>query len=71
MSENTLNTLINTAPSVQQELRNLIVTGENESIEFKRSFDREAVETLSAFANNYFWSSATNGTLGIPTGCPA
>jgi predicted HTH transcriptional regulator len=35
----------------QQKLIQLLETGENEQIEFKVSFDKEAVETLSAFAN--------------------
>lgn len=35
----------------QQKLIRLLETGENEQIEFKISFDKEAIETLSAFAN--------------------
>ena len=34
-----------------QKLVQLLEAGENEQVEFKISFDREAIETLSAFAN--------------------
>jgi len=37
--------------SPQQNLIQLLETGENEQIEFKKSFDKEAVESLSSFAN--------------------
>ena len=36
---------------IQQKLAQLLGTGENEQIEFKVSFDKEAIKTLSAFAN--------------------
>lgn len=39
------------AQSSKQDLIQLLETGENEQIEFKTSFDREAVESLSSFAN--------------------
>ncbi|MCI5144113.1 MAG: ATP-binding protein, partial [Candidatus Electrothrix sp. AR3] len=39
--------------STHLELPGLIAAGENEQTEFKRSFDREAIETLSAFANTH------------------
>jgi len=35
----------------EKTFRQLIVKGESESVEFKASFDREAIETLAAFAN--------------------
>ena len=35
----------------QQEFLQLLEAGENEQIEFKTSFDKEAVESLSSFAN--------------------
>jgi ATP-dependent DNA helicase RecG len=34
-----------------QDLIQLLETGENEQIEFKKSFDKEAIESLSSFAN--------------------
>ena len=37
--------------SLQQDLIQLLKIGENEQIEFKKSFDKEAVESLSSFAN--------------------
>ncbi|XCN74222.1 MAG: RNA-binding domain-containing protein [Candidatus Electrothrix aestuarii] len=55
------------------ELPGLIAAGENEQTEFKRSFDREAVETLSAFANtsggNLLIGVDDNGTIkGVDIG---
>jgi len=31
----------------------LLKRGESETVEFKKAFDREAIETLSAFANTH------------------
>lgn len=31
----------------------LLKRGESETVEFKKTFDREAIETLSAFANTH------------------
>ncbi|MCI5125287.1 MAG: winged helix-turn-helix transcriptional regulator [Candidatus Electrothrix sp. AR5] len=55
------NTLTINMLLTQQELTDLIAAGENEQTEFKRSFDREAVETLSAFAN----TSGGNLLIGV------
>jgi len=46
-----VNNLSDKSQWTQQELIQLLETGENGEIEFKISFDREAIETLSAFAN--------------------
>jgi ATP-dependent DNA helicase RecG len=40
-------------------LLQFLETGENAQVEFKTSFDREAIESLSAFAN------ATGGTVVV------
>lgn len=59
-------------PKNQINLPRLIRQGESETLEFKKSFGREAVETLSAFANT------AGGTMligvndqGVATGVPA
>ncbi len=36
-----------------ENLNKLIIAGENESIEFKTSFNSEVIETLVAFANTH------------------
>ena len=36
----------------EKTLKQVLSNGESESIEFKTSFDKEAIETLSAFANS-------------------
>lgn len=36
-----------------EELNKLITAGENESLEFKTSFNSEVIETLVAFANTH------------------
>ena len=46
-----MNNFADKSQLTQQELIQLLETGENEQIEFKVSFDKEAIETLSAFAN--------------------
>ena len=33
------------------EISNIIKNGESQTVEFKQSFDKEAIETISAFAN--------------------
>ena len=38
---------------VQYDLDKIISNGESETLEFKTSFDREAIETVSAFANTH------------------
>lgn len=35
------------------DIASLLVAGETETLEFKSSFDREAIESLVAFANAY------------------
>ena len=40
-----------TIAMTEQKLLHLLKVGENEQIEFKASFDKEAIEALSAFAN--------------------
>jgi len=37
---------------IPEEIQTLIRKGENETIEFKKSFNSEAIETLVAFANS-------------------
>ena len=39
------------APDLREQIVNLILAGESECLEFKASFDRESIETLTAFAN--------------------
>jgi len=39
-------------PIQQKNILATIKKGETESIEFKRTFDRQAIETLAAFANS-------------------
>ena len=36
----------------KREFQQLIANGESESVEFKSSFDKETIETLTAFANS-------------------
>ena len=43
------------------DIKNLLLEGESEMIEFKSSFDREAIETLAAFAN----TSGGNLLVGV------
>jgi len=38
---------------VRYDLDKMIINGESETLEFKTSFDREAIETVSAFANTH------------------
>ena len=35
----------------EQTFRDLVKKGESDTVEFKISFDKEAIETLAAFAN--------------------
>jgi ATP-dependent DNA helicase RecG len=47
--------------------------GESETVEFKKTFDREAIETLSAFANThggrvFIGVSDTGQVLGVDLG---
>jgi ATP-dependent DNA helicase RecG len=56
-----------------EQLRALIAGGETEAVEFKESFDREAVETAGAFANTrggtiYVGVSRKGAPLGIEVG---
>ena len=37
---------------MSQTIRKMIVLGESENPEFKASFDKEAIESLAAFANH-------------------
>ncbi len=32
-------------------INDIVTNGESETVEFKKSFDKDAIETLSAFAN--------------------
>jgi len=36
----------------EKELAHIITQGENETVEFKRSFNKTVIETLVAFSNN-------------------
>ena len=38
---------------MRYDLDKMIINGESETLEFKTSFDREAIETVSAFANTH------------------
>lgn len=40
-------------PMTTKQVLTLLRQGESESVEFKKVFDREAIETLSAFANTH------------------
>jgi len=46
-----LNNITDKAQLIQPALIRLLKVGENEQVEFKSSFDKEAIETLCAFAN--------------------
>jgi len=55
---------------IPEEIQTLIRKGENETIEFKKSFNSEAIETLVAFANSqggtvYLGISDNGGITGI------
>ncbi|MFO8022330.1 MAG: ATP-binding protein [Perlabentimonas sp.] len=47
-----------------ENINNLILEGENESIEFKTSFNNEVIETLVAFAN----TKGGNVLIGVNSG---
>ena len=51
MTQMSTNNVADKPQLTQQSLIQFLETGENEQIEFKVSFDKEAIETLSAFAN--------------------
>ena len=39
-------------PSDNRDIQSVIQAGESERVEFKKIFDKEAIETLVAFANH-------------------
>ena len=64
---------------MRYDLNKMIINGESETLEFKNSFDREAIETVSAFANTHGgtlligvtdWGEVRGIDIGKETGYP-
>jgi ATP-dependent DNA helicase RecG len=60
-------------PLTQKQITTILKRGEGETVEFKKVFDRETVETLCAFANTrdgqvFIGVSDTGGVLGLQVG---